>query len=193
MEGKNIFENIRTTTKKSFIFIILLVILINIGFLFLFPIQDGIYSYNEHIVNNNHYGECSLGECKYSKLSNAFSCGIKFITSHYWLTESLCVTGICLFAILASIYCIYSTKCKFSVTENNIYGKKGSKKFDIAFIDIVAISQKGKGIIINAENNKLKLSPLENCDEIFNYIKPFVPERTTTQQSTSTVDDIKLF
>lgn len=88
---------------------------------------------------------------------------------------------------------IKSQRSKFVVTEYNLHGKKGCRKFNISFTDIIEITQKGKSITIKTEKKKLKLSSLKNCDEIYNHIKPYVPEKTISQQATSTVDDIKLF
>ena len=84
-----------------------------------------------------------------------------------------------------------SKRSKFVVTENTINGKKGYKKFNIAFSDIKRITQKGKCITIETENKKLKLSSLKNCDEIYNHIKPFVVEEPVIQQVASNVDNIK--
>lgn len=105
----------------------------------------------------------------------------------------------CMVVVVASliplilIIILKSKQSKFVVTESNIYGKKGYKKFNISYDDIIDIEQKANKIIIKISNKVLKLSALKKCDEIYNYIKPFVPEKIITQQSTSEVDDIKLF
>ena len=75
-----------------------------------------------------------------------------------------------------------SNLCVFNISQS-----------DISFNEIIEIRKIGQGIIIKAENKELKLSPLKKCEEIYNYIKPLVPESITEQQSTSTVDGIKLF
>lgn len=117
-----------------------------------------------------------ITNCEYDNYTNYFD----YLT-HSSVYDSddiiflIIVTSIFLLAISAFVYFIYLTKYKFSVNENNIYGKNGYKKFDISFNDITEISLKGKTIIIKTENIKLKLSPLKNCNEIYNYIKPFVP------------------
>lgn len=222
MEEKIVFENVRTKTKKSFVLILILLILAYTCFVSFFFVGSA-YEYNQHIVKGDHYYECynekgksvlakcennpelnvdemlqktegaDITNCDYYGCGNAFEAFIKVLNYDYMLFQFIIVSAICLLIISVTIYCIYSTKCKFSVTEKNIYGKKGFKKFDIAFIDIIAITQKRKGVIINTENNKLKLSPLKKCDEIFNYIKPLAPKTAIEQQSTSTVDDINLF
>ena len=222
MEEKIIFENVRTKTKKSFVIIIVLSILLFVVFALQLFVGSA-YEYDQHIAKDDHYYECynekgksliaeyennpSLNidvmlketegvdaiNCEYNNFDNVFDCFLHELFNSDLLFLFIVISSACILIILLSIYCIYLTKCIFSVTENNIYGKKGFKKFDIAFIDIVAITQKRKCIIINTKNNKLKLSPLKKSDEIYNHIKPFVPERTITQQSTSIVDDIKLF
>lgn len=220
MEEKKILDNIRTSTKKSLVFIIILSILAYIIFFGTVYVELQ-YFYNEHMVYDEHYFNCynekgqsvyleyecdpelltflkttegvDTTNCEYNKYTSAYDCFINELFDDDSLFEFIIITSVCLFIILVSVYCICLSKCKFSVTENNIYGKKGSKKFDIAFSDIVEIMQKGKSIIIKTDKKKLKLSPLKNCDEIYSHIKPFVTEKPITQQVTSTVDDIKLF
>ena len=80
-----------------------------------------------------------------------------------------------------------SQRSKFIVTENTIKGKKGYKKFDIAFSDIKRITQKGKRITIQTENKNLELSSNKKSNEIYNYIKPFVIEEPVVNN----VDSIK--
>lgn len=216
MDETIVFKNLKTKTKKLFVFIIVLAILLNIAYCFLGPIQEGIYYYEEHVINDEHYYECynekgqkayDKGDwswfatndpsiytenCKYKQFDSALACGIAQIFD-YWLFDVIVVTSICLVIVVICICCICLTRCKFNVTPNNIYGKKGAKKFDIAFKDIVELTQKRKGIIIKTADKKLNVSPLKNCDEIYKFIKPYVPERIIAQQSTGTVDDIKLF
>lgn len=217
MEEKDVLKNIRTKTKKSLIVLLILFVLAYIGFVSFF-----LYSteYYQHIIQGDHYYDCynekgqtilsenfdyehklleniegvDSSNCECNKFSNIFHYFIHWLSTDFeLLIFFIIISSIFLLTISVSIYCIYLTKCKFSVTENNIYGKKGHKKFDISFNDIIEIRKIGKGIIIKAENKELKLSPLKKCEEIYNYIKSFVPESTTEQQSTSTVDGIKLF
>ena len=132
--------------------------------------------------------------CNYYDCDNAFEALIQmFGTYDYILYQFIGVSIICLLIIAITIIYICSTKCKFNVTENNICGKKGSKKFVISYSDIKEIAIKGKGIIIRTENQQFKISPLKNCNEIYNQVKLLVPKSTTEQQTTSTVDDINLF
>lgn len=92
--------------------------------------------------------------------------------------------------------CIISRKrSEFVVTENSIYGKKGHKNFNISYNEVIDITQEGKGIILETKNEKLKLSSLKNCNEIYNLIKPFVPEKPKAEekliaQSTNKINDI---
>ena len=133
-----------------------------------------------------------ISNCEYDNYNNYFDF---LVHSSVYDSDDIIfliiVTSIFLFGISAFVYFIYLTKYKFSVSENNVYGKKGNKKFNISFKDITEISLKGKTIIIQTESIKLKLSPLKNYNEIYNYIKSFAPKTAIEQQVKNTVDNIK--
>lgn len=77
----------------------------------------------------------------------------------YYIIDCMVVIAISAIPFILLIL-LKSQRSKFVVTENNIYGKKGHKKFDISFSDIIEITKKGKGIIIKTENSQLKLSSI---------------------------------
>ncbi|MBE6787209.1 MAG: hypothetical protein E7537_02555 [Ruminococcaceae bacterium] len=148
-----------------------------------------------NIENNMIYTNCEVLE--YGSISSA---NRSFFLGHYdeWAFQWI-IWGSIILALLIILSIATIQKCNYIVTENTIKGKKGIKKFDISFSEIIEITKKGKVIIIKTEKKKLKLSTLKNSDEIYNYIKPFVPEIKIVQQptnvetNTNTVDDIKLF
>lgn len=82
-------------------------------------------------------------------------------------------------------------KQKYFVTEQRIYGKKGYKKFDVSFDDILSIKKENKEITIKTEDKILKLFAYKNSAAIYDHIKPYAREEETSQQIV--VDDIKLF
>ena len=109
---------------------------------------------------------------------NFFAMG-EGISMAYWIKNWLFEFSLFLGGVIFVCFIIFilgaNKKIKVIVTENNIYGKKGRKNFDIYFKDIIEIKKKGKNLIIETEDTEIKLSSLEKCDEIYNYIKPFVP------------------
>lgn len=221
MEEKIIVKSGKTAVKKSFVFILILMVLIAV----MCPMHYSIvmdYATDE-VIEHAYYGERDYGyhdyECFNAKgkaLYNRYegdpertlfmeeddevnTSNCKYSKYKFLFVDLTPLTLLmCTLIVLLIIY-ICLTRCKYFITETNIYGKKGYKKFDITFSDIIEITQKGKSLTLKTENSQLKLSPLKNCEEIYNYIKPFVSERkveqptTKTEASTNAVDDIKLF
>lgn len=221
MEEKEVFKNIRTKTKISLIFLIIFTILAYVWFVSFMFQSDEYERYKEHTFYDEHDYECynEVGKEVYDKcggvdfpihLSEAEGADTSNCQYYFESTFDYCIdalvdspndemtffviaTSIFLLIVSLCIFCICRGKCKFHVSENSIYGKKGHKKFHISFDDITKVSKEGNGIILKTENGQLKLSPFKKSEEIHNYIKAFLPESATELQVTETVDDIKLF
>lgn len=99
--------------------------------------------------------------------------------------------SIIIVAVMISISLLLKlAKQKYFVTEQRIYGKKGYKKFDISFGDILSIKKENKKITIKTEDKILNLSAYKNNTAIYDHIKPYAQEEISQPVI---VDDIKLF
>ncbi|MBR6502835.1 MAG: hypothetical protein IKT42_05275 [Clostridia bacterium] len=96
-------------------------------------------------------------------------------------------------ALIAFLFLIKLAKQKYFVEAERIYGKKGYKKFDISFKEILEMKKYDKTVIIKTEKTTVALSLHKNYDEICGLIEPFVPVQDNATAGTSVVDDIKLF
>lgn len=83
-------------------------------------------------------------------------------------------------------------KSEVKVFEDKITGKKGFKKFDIAYDKITHIEKYGKKLTIESLNKKVSLCALNNCDEIYNAIKPRVDEKVFAPRVILKKENIKI-
>ena len=114
-----------------------------------------------------------------------------------WFEETLlfCIQiwTIVIAVMIAVSLLLKLAKQKYFVEAERIYGKKGYKKFDISFKEILEMKKYDKTVIIKTEKTTVALSLHKNYDEICSLIEPFVPENDSATAGTSVVDDIKLF
>ena len=103
------------------------------------------------------------------------------------------IWAIAIVALVAFLFLIKLAKQKYFVEAERIYGKKGYKKFDISFKEILEMKKYDKKVMIKTEKAEVELSLSENYDEICGLIEPFVPVQDNATAGTSVVDDIKLF
>ena len=112
-----------------------------------------------------------------------------------WFEETLlwyCQISTIIIAVMIAVSLLLKlAKQKYFVTEQRIYGKKGYKKFDVSFDDILSIKKESKEITIKTEDKILNLFAYKNSAAIYDHIKPYAREEETSQQIV--VDDIKLF
>jgi len=92
----------------------------------------------------------------------------------FFILEILII--ISLLPLLIIWFIIKIRKSEIKVFENKITGKKGFRKFDIAYDKITHIEKSGKKLIIESVDRKVSLCALNNCDEIYNIIKQHVNE-----------------
>ncbi len=216
---ENIIKSGKTAVKKPIIFIMILTFLIAIG-AYLYPsfAPSGYNTFFKyHVIFEEHDYECyaeedqrfidpddpEWGFLMWERGAQPVNCiwadddlfsFIYFLDVHYptfFFIGAIIILICVLFAFL--------TKTKFYITKTNIYGNNCFKKFNIAFDDIIETTKKGNNIIISTKSSRLKLSPVKNCNEIYNCIKfattgtPIADEKTTEteKQTTKTVDNIK--
>lgn len=208
MEEKTIVKSGKTSINKAIVFIIILTFIIGVAcFLSMsFPPKE-YNSYLEHSYYGEHVYECLNAEGRELYSSNDgdilfWEMDDDYLTNCEWRNDfwsSLClyfnrwfpiVYITCSIIILICVL-IHLTRYKFYITETNIYGKNRYKKFNVAFSDIIEITQKDKGIVIKTADKKIKLSSLKKCEEIYNYIKPNITEKQTISQDKNTIDNLK--